>query len=459
MNPLRTSIYWRVLVWFLLANLVVLLLGGYLTQRFIDYSTAVEIDWAALARDANQNYESGGAPALDEWVRQQQAEGIRATLYEDGHPLSPIRLPPPVHEQLPDLLRSGHDMLMRPRRGLYLDIQQVDGDAGHVRQLVALSRSHTHLRRQTRDSIELGVMLGLSLLFIGLIGWWVARGVARPVEALRDATRRMATGELSTRVGPQGRATHDELAQLALDFDAMAERIEALVAHDRRVLQDLSHELRSPLARLHLILDLARRSDDPQQAAAYFDQAEQEIERLDQMTGQMLALSRLEGGIPGMPFESVDLADVVMRCVAQSGLEAAARGVQLTLTSSVPAVVFGSGELIERALDNLLGNAIKFSPEGGHVDIALDVDQEMAVITVRDHGPGVPEDELDSLFRPFFRGHNATRAEGHGLGLAIVMRVMKGHGGDIRASNREGAGLEVQLRLPLQRHDFFGAQR
>jgi signal transduction histidine kinase len=273
--------------------------------------------------------------------------------------------------------------------------------------------------------------------------------VAKPVQALRDATRRMAAGELSTRVGRQGGMAHDELAQLALDFDAMAERIEALVAHDRSVLQDLSHELRSPLARLHLILDLAQRSTDAAEADAYFRQAEQEIGRLDRMTGEMLALSRLEGGIPGMNREQLELVELVHGCMAQAELEADARNVHLSLTSSKPVTVFGSALLLERALDNLIANAIKFSPEGGNVELFVDAGKDGAEFTIRDRGPGVPDAELEFLFRPFFRGSNAVRADGHGMGLAIVQRVVQVHGGDIHARNAEGGGLEVHLRLPF----------
>ncbi|MEO8998905.1 MAG: HAMP domain-containing sensor histidine kinase [Rhodanobacter sp.] len=454
MNPFKSSIYWRLLVWFCVANLLVLFLGSFLTQRFIEYTTAVEINWTTLAQDANQNYESGGAPALASWAAQQRHEGIDAILYEKGNALSPVRLPPSIQQSLSGWFDAGRDILLQPRPGLYLSVQQVVGSDGHVRHLVALSRTHTRLRPQARAKMLLGVQLTLSLLFIGLVGWWVARSVAMPVEALRDATRRMAAGELSTRVGRQGGMAHDELAQLAQDFDAMAERIEALVAHDRGVLQDLSHELRSPLARLHLILDLAQRSRDAAEAAAYFHQAELEIVRLDRMTGEMLALSRLEGSIPGLSCENLDLVELVRGCVEQAELEAQARHVELQLSSSsAPVVVYGSASLLERALDNLVGNAIKFSAEGGAVELMVDVADGVAGISVRDRGPGVPEAELESLFRPFFRGSNAVRADGHGLGLAIVQRVVKIHGGGLHASNRDGGGLDVQLRLPLAAAD------
>ena len=452
MNPFKSSLYWRLLVWFCVANLLVLVLGGFLTRRFIEYTTAVEIDWSALAQSADAAYEQGGEAGLADWSGRQRHDGVQATLFQDGQPLHPIRLPPSIWRSLPAMLAADRDVVLRPWHGLgvYVAVQPVTGADGQLRQLVAISRSHTRLRPQTREKILLGVQLVLSLLFIGLVGWWVARSVAKPVQALRDATRRMAAGELSARVNRPGGARRDELAQLASDFDAMAERIEALVTHDRRVLQDLSHELRSPLARLHLILDLAQRSADPAEAARYFQQAEQEIVRLDRMAGEMLALSRLEGGLPGMQRERVDLSALARECVDRAGLEAEARHVCLRLETDATAVVSGSAMLLERALDNLMANAIKFSQEGGEIELGVRTEAKHAVLSVRDHGPGVPAGELASLFRPFFRGSNAARADGHGLGLAIVQRVAKVHGGRVDASNAEGGGLEVRLELPLQ---------
>lgn len=450
MNPLRSSLYWRLLLGFCLANLVVLFVGGALAQRFIEYSTAVEIDWPALAQDARDAYQSGGEPGLQAWVQEQRHEGIEATLFEGGRPLSPMRLYGPIQRDLPNLLGAGHDLLMQPRPGMYLAVQAVAGNDGRSYQLVALSRSHTRLRQHTRQRIELTVQAVLSLLLVGAIGWWIARSVARPVAALRAATQRMTAGELSTRVGWRGSSRRDELAQLAGDFDAMAERIEALVAHDRGVLQDLSHELRSPLARLQLILDLAERSASPAEAAGYFRQAEQEIARLDRLTGEMLALSRLEGGLPGMQAESVDLAALLRDAAARATLEAGARNIRLDVRADGQARVSGNAQLLERAIDNVLGNAVKFATPGTSVQLTLDrVDGHQVELTVRDHGPGVPAAELAMLFRPFFRGSNAAHADGLGLGLGIVQRVVQVHGGSVRAANAEGGGLAVTLRLPL----------
>jgi two-component system OmpR family sensor kinase len=453
MNPFKSSLYWRLLLWFCAANLLVLVLGGFLTQRFVEYTTEVEIDWSALAQSAEQAYDQGGQSALADWIEQQRRQGIEAvTLFQDGKPLQPIRLPPSIRDSLPDMLSADRSLVLKPWRNqyMYLAVQPVVGADGQQRQLVAISRSHTRLPPQAREKILLAVQFALSLLFIGLVGWWVARSVAKPVQALRDATRRMATGELSARVDHPGGATRDELSQLAGDFDAMAERIEALVAHDRRVLQDLSHELRSPLARLQLILDLAQRSTDPVAAERYFRQAEQEIARLDRMTGDMLALSRMEGGLPGMERERLDFAELAQDGLQQAALEADERHISLHWQAvDGPVDVVGSPVLLERTLGNLISNAIKYSPEGSSVELSMRVIDEQAECLVRDHGPGVPEAELGSLFRPFFRGSNAARAEGHGLGLAIAQRVAKAHGGEIFARNGEGGGLEVRLMLPV----------
>ena len=454
MNPFKSSLYWRLLLWFCAVNLLVLVLGGFLTRRFIEYTTAVEIDWSALAQSADQAYEQGGQPALADWVAQQRREGVlvEATLFENGQPLLPIRLPPSVHDSLPDMLAADRSLVLKPWRSqfMYLAVEPVAGADGQQRQLVVISRSHTRLRPQTREQILFGVQLALSLLFIGVVGWWVARSVSRPVEAMRAATRRMASGEFTTRVEQRWLGKHDELGQLARDFNAMAERIEILVAHERGVLQDLSHELRSPLARLHLILDLAQHSAQPDEAAAHFRRAEEEIVRMDRMTAEMLALSRLEGGLPGMLHESVDLTALLKDRVTAAHIDAEARGIVLQMGETESMAVQGSGLLLERAVDNVLANAIKFSPVNGVVHIGLTMLDAQLELRIRDHGPGVPQDELDLLFRPFFRGTNAAQADGHGLGLAIVQRVMQAHGGDVLARNADHGGLEIIMRLPLR---------
>jgi two-component system OmpR family sensor kinase len=447
-SPFRSPLFWRLLVFFCIANLLVLVLGSWLTSRFIAFSAEQGIDWPSLAQSAEDAYDKGGAEGLDAWAKQQRAEGIEATLFENGSPLRDVRLPPTMRESLPDWLATGHSVEVNPFPGFYMAVEPVTGTDGHVRQLVGVSSSRARIPRQLREKILLGVQLALSLLLIGGIGWWVARSVSRPVEALRGATRKMATGEFATRVDQRWVDERDELGQLARDFNGMAERIEMLVAHDRGVLQDLSHELRSPLARLHLILDLAQHSADPVEAATHFQHAEREIARMDRMTTEMLALSRLEGGLPGMERESVDLVELTSTRLDAAKVEAEARSISLQMMANEPVAVWGSGILLERALDNVIANAIKFSPDGGCVDVSVGNHHGEAEVRIRDQGPGVPSEELSLLFRPFYRGTNAAHASGHGLGLTIVQRVMQVHQGEVVAGNGDRGGLEVTMRLP-----------
>lgn len=447
-SPFRSPLFWRLLIFFCIANLLVLVLGSWLTSRFIAFTAEQRIDWPSIAQAAEDAYDNGGIDGLNTWIQQQRAEHIEATLYENGQPLREIHLPAVMREALPGWLAEDSSIELNPIPGLYIAVEHVTGRDGHARQLVAISSSRARIPRHLREKILFGVQLALSLLLIIAIGWWVARSISRPVEAMRGATRKMAAGEFATRVDKRWSDAHDELGQLARDFNSMAERIEILVAHDRGVLQDLSHELRSPLARLHLILDLAQHSSSPQEAAAHFEHAEREIARMDRMTAEMLALSRLEGGLPGMEQEPVDLAELTRQRMDAAHVEAEARGISLHWVDNGPVSVIGSGILLERALDNVIANAIKFSPAEGQVDVSVGRFGGRAEVRIRDHGPGVPAEELELLFRPFYRGTNAVHAEGHGLGLTIVQRVMQVHGGEVSTRNAEGGGLEVSIRLP-----------
>ncbi len=443
------NLYARLLLWFVAANIATLVISVFVTERFARNAYRGEPDWTAMAEAANRVYIRKGMEGLDDWRQRRQLDGIDASLYEGDRNL--LRRPtPPIARRAFDRLLSEDAVVLRPRPEVLVVAEKVVGSDGVERRLIAVRGP-----RAPPPRIEhlLMVQLVLSMLVIGALGWWVARSIARPVAAIADATRRMTAGDLATRVGAPWSGRDDELGRLAADFDRMAARIEALIAHERGVLQDVSHELRSPLARLHLLLDLASRGT-PEAAASHFTRAEAEIIRLDRIIGEALALSRMEADLPGMSMERVDLAALLHARASAFRIEADTRqiGIELQLTAALP--VSGNHGLLERAVDNLLSNAVKFSADGGHIVLSLRAEPGLApktVIEIRDHGPGVPEADLDKLFRPFFRGANAARAEGHGLGLAIVERIARAHGGSLFAANAEGGGLRVALSLPAAR--------
>ncbi|WP_428312528.1 sensor histidine kinase [Hydrocarboniphaga sp.] len=469
-----SRLYLRLLLWFVLANVATLMVSVFVTERIARYNYGDDPDWAALAEEANDAYINQGTSGLVAWIEQQRHRGIEAALYENekslgGRTLPMLRRPPSLlfseepderdRDRLPpengeggppppegtaigsinSFIRGG------PPRRLITIGQAVTGRDGITRQLVAMRRPRPPFPSMP---IVWATQIAASLLIIGVVGWWIARTIARPVAAVREAARRFASGDLAARVPARYTQSGDEVGDLARDFDRMAGRIETLVTSERGVLQDVSHELRSPLARLHLLLDLAQRSP-PHEAAAHFTRAEHEISRLDQLIGQALALSRLESDLPGSDRLSFDLSELLHAKIEDWQLEAGARDVGLELVELPDGLsIAGSEELVGRAIDNLLANAIKFSDDGGRVQVTLSRRASDVEIRVRDHGPGVPEEDLSRLFRPFFRGTNAVRAEGHGLGLAIVQRVVTAHRGSVSAVNAPGGGLEVVLRLP-----------
>lgn len=281
-----------------------------------------------------------------------------------------------------------------------------------------------------------------SLLFAGALAWYFAR----PIRALRSAFEAAARGDLAARFDTAASARRDELSDLGRDFDRMSAQLRALMDGQRRLLHDVSHELRSPLARLQAAIGLAHQQ--PDQLALSLARIERESVRMDKLVGELLTLSRLE--VAATPLtEHVSIAELIADVAADARFEAGARAIAIDLSGAHDAWVRGSAELLWRALENVVRNAVKYSPDGGTVEIALDVQAEQVVIRVLDRGPGIAEADLQAVFQPFFRANpGAQQVQGHGLGLAIAQRVATAHGGTIGALNRNGGGLVVELALP-----------
>lgn len=296
--------------------------------------------------------------------------------------------------------------------------------------------------------------LALLTLVVGVFCLLLARHLSAPFAALQAATRRLAEGDLAARVGPPVARRRDEIGHLARDFDAMTERLEQLVLSQRRLLRDVSHELRSPLARLEVALELARQRGG-ERSAEPLDQIGRESRRLNELIGQLLSLERLASGSAEPEREPVDLGQLVEEVASDARFEAMRRRGSVSLTERSPATVSGSPELLRSALENVVRNAVAHAPTGTDVEVSLSTTEaeggDEAVVTVRDRGSGVPDGELERLFEPFHRVSEARErgAGGVGLGLAITDRAIRWHGGTVTARNRPEGGLEVTIRLPL----------
>lgn len=292
-------------------------------------------------------------------------------------------------------------------------------------------------------------ILGIALVVSALTSWWLAEHLSAPIRRIQAGARALASEKLDVRVSAGLDGRRDELAVLARDFDAMADRLKATRAARTQLLRDISHELRSPLARMRVAVGLARQPQpDP---ARHLERLEREIERLDGLIGQVLKLARLHDADGSFKREAVNLDEVLEEVVADANFEGAAKQCQVRLEGAVNAAVNGNRELLYSAIENVLRNAVRYSPDGAPVDVSVRDADGVIQVRVQDRGPGVPADDLQRIFEPFYRVAESRDRDsgGEGIGLAITARVMQAHGGGAAAVNRAGGGLEVTLNLPL----------
>ena len=408
----------------------------------------------SYAKDAVEEYERGGQAALVAYLKSIQAHSsTRLFLFNSQlQELSGADARPDVHDVARRTLDSHHpefaDRGPSPLLG-----RQVLAESGEQYVLVA--------ELPPRPEFALFHLHLLAMALIGgLFCYWLARHLTSPVAKLRAATHELANGNLNVRVGPALGGRRDELASLAADFDEMAEKIQLLIDSQRRLLGDISHELRSPLARLNVALELARQRSGVEAISA-LERIQREAEILNEMIGQLLALTRLESGATQLQKVELDLESLVGEVVKDADFEARARNRSVKLISSGKVVIDGVPNLIRRAIENVVRNAVHYTAEGTEVGIKLFTEPESvaiakpnngrAVIIVHDHGPGVPDEALSEIFRPFYRVDEARDREagGVGLGLAIADRAVRLHGGRVEAGNAKDGGLIVTIRIPV----------
>ncbi|HEY1987744.1 MAG TPA: ATP-binding protein [Terracidiphilus sp.] len=278
----------------------------------------------------------------------------------------------------------------------------------------------------------------------GILCWLAAVGVIAPIHRIASTIAIFGQGDLSVRVATR---REDEIGQLGRSFNQMAERLERLIVSERRLLGDISHELRSPLARLKFAVKLARTSPDPESA---LDRIERDINRISSLVADIVEITIVEGDPVLRGAEPVPLANIVDEVVHDCAVEAQIRGCSIEVSGRTGGTILGNHELLRRAVENVVRNAIRYSPEKSAIRISVTEQEPNAIIEVRDFGPGVPEDALARLFDPFFRVEEArnTNGGGSGLGLSIAKRAVQLHLGTIVAQNA-APGLRVEITIPL----------
>jgi len=403
-----------------------------------------------LTREARGIARSQGIAGLERWLA--QLDRREATPYylldEQNRDLLGRPLPPElafrVDRQRNHMGQMGQmgDMMMRQA----MAIRVADG-----RSFVLMPDFQgVSLWRVLGRPRVFALPLLVTALLSGLLCYWLARYLLRPVKQLREATQAMAGGDFAQRVAPGLGGRRDEIADLAHDFDHMAARIEQLLSAQMQLLGDISHELRSPLARLVVALELAQQKQGGA-ASAEYERIALEAERMSDLIGQLLTLSRLESGAGKIAAETVDIDALLERLVENCNFELAADERRAVIVEAAPAAIEGDPALLTSAFENVIRNAARYTDSGTAVEVAARTADGWLEVRVRDHGPGITESMLERVFDPFVRVGDARDrgSGGYGLGLAIAKRAIGLHGGEIAAANHPDGGLEITIRLPL----------
>jgi two-component system sensor histidine kinase CpxA len=412
---------------------------------------------AKFLNEALQAYQAGGEDGARKYLRNvHDSQHVRLFIFDDqGRDLLGRKAPEWIERVRSGRIHTADTFLGRFGPGQFLR-QSITADNGRSYTVVVDFPPEEHPFFGLHSVPGLGILI--AVISSGLVCYILARYLTSPIVQLRGATQKLASGDLTARAGVPALRRHDEMAELMRDFDRMAERLENLVNAQSRLLTDISHELRSPLARLNVALELARQRSGTEARSA-LDRIDRETNRLNQLIQRLLTIARLEAGDESIEKVPVHLEQIVHEIAKDAAFEAQSRGCRVEATVVDDCVVVGSPSLLHSAIENVVRNAIRYTHEGTSVEVRLErgVGQQNgtgspeAVVCVADSGPGVPEDALDKLFRPFYRIDDARGRQtgGVGLGLAITDRAVRLHGGTIRVSNRPQGGLMVEIRLPL----------
>lgn len=436
MNRLSLRIFASFFATLLLIAIGAVLVTGYVVSERREAAPTMLRDLVSSAQTA---LDDDGRAGLTEWLRGRNARLFGSPVFivdDSGAELLGRPLPPPPRRPMLHPGRAPHGLVLV-------------GPAGeHYRIVFARPRPllwGVFSMPQTRAA-----MLLLALFAGALVSWMLARSLTRPIADLQRAARALAGGDLGTQVAPATRRRRDEIGQLGAAFDSMAHDLRELIEGRERLLRDVSHELRSPLARMRLAVGLAQQPGGD--VGAQIARLETEIGRLDALIGGILDVSRLESGARSLQRVHVDLVAVLDAIVADARFEAESSLREIAWTPPPTMPIQADPHWLAAAIENVIRNALRYAPTGSCVDVTLSADatSAQAVLVVRDRGPGVETDQLGRIFEPFYRVAEARERSsgGAGLGLAIAARVVRAHGGSITAARAE-PGLAVTMTLPL----------
>lgn len=437
----------------------------YGSDRFEAHFTATQ---AAYARAASAILEAEGLGALEQWLYQLRGPGGLPgrqivlseqgdILFGGGRSASPQDINANVLE-LQAIIRGSDGEFASPMPIERVFFEPIYHPNGERYWFVSDMRIGRHARGPRGiglprpHSLTIVSMIGgVAVLVSGLVCFGLARYLTRPIRGLQAATKKIATGDFEARVSGSGMGRGDELGELSRDFDNMAEQLQRLQQAQSALLRDVSHELRSPLARLQVALGLAEQRDDGR-SAMELKRIDQELSVLDELVSQLLSVARLEAAGADTENTAVDLNELLAAICRDASFEGSEQGKQVAFVSSGTAIISCDRSLLRSAFENIIRNALRHSAKESTIEVTSErkTEQDEIVIRVQDAGPGVPESMLEELFKPFVRVETARDRDsgGFGVGLAIASSAIGRYHGVIKASNHPHGGLEVTVKLP-----------
>ena len=449
------SLFLRIFLsfWLVVALFVAMVILVTVATRPTRQVSAIEALQPRFLNDAVAAYHAGGPERLRDYLRSlRDTQHVHSILFRDHENVLGHSAPPWFNEVVEGKRRTADTTLGRLNPRFQMLRVSMTGSDGHSYTLVTELPPGSNAVFGPNGVPGLGILI--AVLASGLVCYFLARFLSSPLVRLRKAAQKLAAGDLSARVGVRSSAG-DELSQLMRDFDLMAEQIEKLVNAQSRLLKDISHELRSPLARMSVALELARQRTGPE-AQNILDRISLESNRMNELIGSLTTIARLEGSAGVVRKQPVELEELVQEVARDAAFEAQTRKTQVECEILDELPVSGDPALLRSTIENVVRNATRYTREGTAVKIRAERKtsgaSDEAVVRVSDCGPGVPADELEKIFQPFYRIDDARgRATGGvGLGLAITEQAVRLHGGSVRASNLAEGGLLVEIRIPLQ---------
>jgi len=448
-------LFWKVFFTLMLTLLITVAVSSWLSQKWLMENSAVETRLAnlsGLGEVAISLYQQEGKRKYQRWLKSaMKRQHFRGFLINaHGNNILNRRVPAELKRLAKQAkIQQKRMSAIHPPTLLVATPVLTEGGEYYWLAVARLASSQMQKGQQTLFFMRVFIML----FALTIISWWLTRMLTRPIRALQEQTEQLGLGKLSSRTDAKLTQRKDELGDLARSFNAMAEQLQALMQSHKQLLRDISHELRSPLARLQVALELARNASGGK-AGFELDRIDKEASKLNELIGEVLTLARFEQGGIQKNISTLQLHELVSNVAADAVFEAESMGKKVLCSKLQKCSLTADKLWLTRAIDNVIRNAVRHSNKT--VKLSLTCDQEQALITIIDDGEGVEALLLPDLFEPFFRVSHArerpshSTSPGYGLGLAIAKRAIELHGGNIRACNHPTGGLEVRILLYLR---------